>query len=125
MDKKTIKEHLIKTFCYKCGSSLDGANIVPISEASVAVTAHVTCPNCKAESMITITLGGSGAQPITTDLTPEELKSFFGQKEITADDLIELHLLIKKGQVWSLLQKNEQNLVKKAKKSEKKENSPQ
>ena len=125
MDKKTLKEHLIKTFCYKCGSSLDGANVVPVSEVTVALTAHVTCPNCKAESMITITLGGSGMMPVTTDLLPEEIKSFYGVTEISTDDVLTLHTLLKKETLWNLLQKKDKNLVKKTKRSEGKENSQQ
>jgi hypothetical protein len=120
VDKKLIKEHLLKTFCYRCGSSLDGANIVPISEMPVAVTAHVTCPNCKAESMITITLGGSGVLPVTTDLMPEEIKEFIGKQPISSDDLLDLHTVLKKGKLWNLMQQKEQYSVKKAKTSEEK-----
>ena len=123
MDKKTVNEHLIKTFCYKCGKSLDGARIVPISEMPIAITAHVTCPNCKAESMVTITLAGSGVLPVVTDLIPTEIKDFFGQREVTTDDILDLHIIIKKGQLWNLLQPKELNLAKKAERLEKTENS--
>lgn len=115
MDKKTIKERLIKTICYKCGASLDGANVVPISELPIALTAHVTCKHCQAESMVTITLNGVGTLPVVTDLKPEEIKDFFGQTPVTASDVLEVHKLAKQRKLWNLLQKREQNLVKRAK----------
>ncbi|MEK7595282.1 MAG: hypothetical protein AAB443_01645 [Patescibacteria group bacterium] len=123
MDKKIVKEHLIKTFCYRCGSSLEGASIVPINEIPLAMTAHITCPNCKAESMVTITTGGAGVFPVTTDLTADEIKNFLGADSLTTNDLLELHSLIKKDTLWNLLQKKESNLVKKVKNSQEKKNS--
>lgn len=68
--------------------------------------------------MVTITMNGTGASPITTDLMPEEIKNFFGQSQVSLDDVLDLHLLLKKESLWNLLRKKEQTLVKKAKKKE-------
>lgn len=119
LEKKFIKENLGKTFCYKCGSSLERAKLVPISEAPIALVAHVSCPKCQAESMVTITANGVGSIPLTSDLMPDEFKKFLGTKSISLNDLLDLHKLLKKDSLWSLLRKQEQVSVKKLKVSKK------
>ena len=109
IQKQAIKEHLSKTFCYKCGISLEGAKLVPISNAPVALIAHAVCPNCQAQSMITFTAGGSGAMPITSDLYGEEIKKFMTCKQITIDDVLKMHEILKKEKLWNLLHKKEKN----------------
>lgn len=115
LEKRLIKEHLEKTFCHKCGSSLGGAKLVPISEAPISLVAHAVCPKCQAESMITITQTGSGIMPITSDLGSGEIKKFIGMRSVSYDDLMELHLELKKKNIWKLLQKKEKSSVKKRK----------
>lgn len=110
VEKKFITENLQKTFCYKCGASLEGAKLVQISEAPIAFIAHAVCQNCRAESMLTITPAGLGAVPVETDLTGEEFKKFIGQKAVSYDELLDLHKALKKESIWSLLQKKEQTL---------------
>ena len=125
LETNVIKEHLSKTFCYKCGTSLEDAKITTISEIPVAVVAHAKCQNCEAESMVTITVRGSGAIPMLTDLTGAELKKFIGAKSITYDELLELHVLLKKKSICELMQKKEKNLEEKTKLSAEIENSQQ
>lgn len=112
MDKKVVKEHLIKAFCYKCGASLDGADVVPIADMHIFTTAHVTCRNCQAESMLTITPNGGGVLPIATDLTPEEIKTVFSKDPISSDEVINVHKALKKEKIWNLLQQKEVSLEK-------------
>lgn len=116
LEKKYIKENLQKTFCYKCGSSLDGAKLVTITEAPIALVAHAVCTNCKAESMITITPTGSGIVPVQSDLSGEEFKKFIGAKAVSYDDLLDLHMALKEKGLWKLLGKKEKKLERKSKK---------
>ena len=113
--RKFITENLLKTYCYKCGKSLENAKLVPISEAPMAWVVHAICPTCKAESMVTITPTGNGIMPIQSDLTGWEFKKFIGIKAVSFDELLDLHLALKKEFIWNLLQKKEKNLAKKRK----------
>lgn len=124
-EQKLIKEHLERTYCYKCGSSLGEAKLVTITEAPIAMIAHAVCPKCQAESMVTITPNGSGASPVYSDLTVEEIKNFITAKNVSYDDLLSLHKMLEKESIWSLLQKKEQYLEKNLKASRKSENSQQ
>ncbi len=106
-EKGFIAENLQKTSCPKCGSSLEGAQLVTISEAPIALVAHAVCPVCKAESMVTITPTGTGTVQVQSDLTGEEFRKFIGVKNITYDDVLDLHIALKKDRIWNLLQKKE------------------
>ena len=113
-EKKFIAENLQKTYCPKCGSSLEGAQLVTISEAPIALVAHAVCPVCKTESMVTITPTGSGSIQVQSDLIGYEFKKFLGAKNVTYDEVLDLHIALKKGNIWKLLQKKEKKQVKKS-----------
>ena len=115
LEKRFIIENLQKTFCYKCGTSLEGAKLITITEAPIALVAHAVCAICKAESMITITPTGSGSVPVQSDLTGEEFKKFIGAKAVSYDELLDLHLALKKKDIWNLLAKKEKKSVSKQK----------
>jgi hypothetical protein len=115
IEQKYIAENLQKTYCPKCGSSLEGAQLIPISEAPVAYVAHAVCPVCKAESMVTITPTGSGSVQVQSDLTGHEFKKFLGAKHVTYDEVLDLHIELKKENIWKLLQKKEKKQEKKQK----------
>ena len=120
LEKKFILENLQKTYCYKCGTSLEGAKLVTITEAPIALVAHAVCGICKAESMITITPAGSGIVPVQSDLTGVEFKKFIGAKSVNYDELLDLHIALKKKNLWKLLVTKDKKSVKKSKASEKK-----
>jgi len=107
IEKKLINENLQKTYCYRCGSSLEGAKLITISEAPIALVAHAICPICKAESMVTITTTGSGAVPVQSDLTGQEFKKFIGAKAVSYDELLDLHIALKTDHIWNLLDKKD------------------
>lgn len=114
LETKFIQENLQKTFCPKCGSSLVGAKLVTITEAPIALVAHAVCTVCKAESMVTITPAGSGIVPVQSDLTGKEYKKFIGARTVSYDDILDLHLALKKENLWNLLDKKEKQQEKKS-----------
>lgn len=106
-ETKFIAENLQKTYCPKCGASLERAELVTISEAPIALLAHAVCAVCKAESMVTITPAGSGSVQVQSDLTAEEFKKFLGAKNVSYDEILDLHVALKKDSLWNLLEKKE------------------
>lgn len=112
LEKKFILENLQKSSCYRCGASFEGAKLITITEAPIALVAHAVCASCKAESMITITPAGSGIVPLQSDLTGEEFKKFIGAKAVNYDELLDVHLSLKKQNIWNLLDKKEKKSVK-------------
>jgi ribosomal protein L40E len=120
LESTYIKEYLQKSFCYKCGASLQGAKLETIKEAPIAFVAHAVCNQCQAESMVTITTNGGGITPLMSDLNVVEFKKFMSAKSVSYDELINLHKLLSKNKLCNLLDKKENNLVKKSNSSEKK-----
>lgn len=117
LEQKYIKEHLERTLCYKCGSSLEEAKLTSITDAPVALVAHAICPKCQAESMVTITTTGSGSIPVISDLQSNEIKKFISVKNSSYDELLALHKALEKEDIWNLLHKQDKILAKKLKKS--------
>lgn len=115
MNDSHINEHLAKALCYKCGASLEGAKLTPISKVSMALIAHTVCPKCAAESIITITLAGSGIMPLISDLRGMEIEKFTGKSPTSYEELFELHSLLKGKNIWKLLQKKDKTKVNKIK----------
>lgn len=110
-----IKEYLQRTYCYKCGASLDGAKLETITEAPIAFVAYAVCDKCQAESMVTITSAGGGGTPLISDLNVTEFKKFMNAKSVSYDELLDLHKLLSKEELWNLLDKKEPSLEKKPK----------
>ncbi|MBN1162812.1 hypothetical protein JXA34_03680 [Patescibacteria group bacterium] len=113
LEKKYITEILQRTYCYKCGASMENAKIIPITEAPLALVAHTVCPACQAEAMLTITPVGSGLMPIRSDLKGDEIKKFIGANSVSFKELLKLHASLKKESIWNLLQKKDRNQEKK------------
>ena len=113
--EKHITDHLSKTKCHKCGMSLDGARLTPISKVPLALVAYAVCSNCLAESIVTITLAGSEAASGSSDLKNEELQKFLGLKPTSQDELFELHGKLKRKSIWKLLQQDEKYSERKIK----------
>ena len=91
---------------------------MPISELPVALIAHVACPYCAAESMITITIAGSGTVPVVSDLSGAEVNKFISAKSATIDELLDLHKMLKRKSVCKLLHSQGNTLAKKTKRLE-------
>lgn len=115
LEQKVIKEHLERTVCYKCGGSMEHAKLFTISDAPMAFMAHMVCPKCNSESVLTITASGSGTMPLISDLTGEEISKFAFERNVNYDDLFDLYKKLKKKSLWNLLRKKEKNLVKRHK----------
>lgn len=112
---RNLKSHLSKTYCTKCGSSLDSAKLVPVGQFPLAVIAHAFCAVCNSENMVTITSLGTGVMPMMSDLKGSEVQYFMNLSEITPDEILELHKELEKDSLCNLLQKKEKNLEKEQK----------
>ncbi|HOM77726.1 hypothetical protein KBG31_02055 [Patescibacteria group bacterium] len=121
--KQAQRTHLEKVICYKCGASLEKADIIVVTETPFAFVAHATCSNCSAQSMITVTPSAIGAVPLISDLEPEEIKMFLKMDQISYDEILDLHERLKVTNICKLLHSQEKNLVKKQKKSDEKKES--
>jgi transcription elongation factor Elf1 len=107
LKNKQILENLQSTNCPKCGTSLSTARIDTVFEAQSSFVAHAVCSSCSTSSMVTVTPNGSGTVPIYSDLSGTEFKKFLTKPGISYEDVLDLHLLLKKENIWNLLHKKE------------------
>lgn len=109
LEKSFILENLQKVQCCNCGANLAGAKVLPITEAQITWVGHTVCPVCKSQCMVTITPQGNGVLPVNSDLIGIEFKKFIGKKALTFDEVLDLHMALKKESLWNLLHKKEKN----------------
>ena len=76
---------------------------------------HVICAKCQSQSMVALTMSGSGVTPMMTDLMSEEIVKFANLSEISYLELLDLHQALKKESLCKLMQKSENNLERKTK----------
>ncbi len=107
-----LKIHLSKAFCPKCGSSLDTAKLVPLTEMPLGVLAHAVCIKCKSENMVRITSMGAGVMPLVSDLQGTEVKKFVNTGNVSFGEIIELHKKLSKESICNLLRNKEQRSEK-------------
>jgi len=107
LKNKQILKNIQATKCPKCGESLSTAQIDTVFKADTSYIAHAVCTKCSTSSMITVTLNGSGTVPIYSDLSGKEFKKFLRMPGISYDDVLDLHLVLKKESIWNLLHKKE------------------
>ena len=115
IENKQILENLQGTVCPKCGASLSNARIDTVFEAQSSFVAHAVCASCRASSMVTVTPQGSGTVPIYSDLAGHEFKKFIPERSVSYEDVLNLHLLLKKENLWNLLHKKEKKQEKQLK----------
>lgn len=115
LEKKQILENLQGTVCPKCGASLSSATIDTVFEAQSSYVAHAVCSSCLSSSMVTVTPTGSGTVAINSDLEGFEFKKFISQRSVSYEDVLDLHLLLKKENIWNLLHKKEKKQEKQLK----------
>lgn len=111
-----LKTFLSKAYCNKCGTSLDTAELVPITEMPLGLVAHAVCARCKSENMVTITTLGTGVVPLVSDLTGQEIKKFVKSDNISYDDVLAIHKKLRKDSICNLMQKKE-NILEKTQKN--------
>ncbi len=104
LERKQFFIDSIARFCDKCGTPyiLDDINIVQNTGTTTII--HFSCHNCKAKNIATFIspLGVSQRVPVSTDLESEEIKKFITKKEITPEELLELHKSLKKSKKISV-----------------------
>lgn len=108
-----IKGRLASTKCYKCHATLEGSTFALLNDRLPLVTVgHVICAKCQSQSMVMLTMSGSGVTPMMTDLVSDEIVRFANLTEISYLELLDLHQALKKESLCKLMHKSEKTLEK-------------
>ena len=97
-DKLEFFINTVAKFCDKCGNQYSTKDLNLVQESEHSSIIHFTCSNCKSRHIATFVapLGISSRTPINTDLNVKEISRFARNREIPADELIDVHNLFNK-----------------------------
>lgn len=120
MNPKILARFLNHTYCHQCGAILKEAEVTLLFESPVVSVAHIQCAGCGGETLATLSIGGCSVTDVRTDLSPSEVRRFFNAPSVSVDDVLDLHELLQKGEVWQVLEREEEkSWGKKSKRSAK------
>lgn len=97
LEKKQFFLDTVARFCDKCGTQYGLADVNIIQNTGVSSIIHFSCHNCKSRHIATliVPLGISNRVSVNTDLDVKEIKSFTSEKEISAQDILEIYTCLK------------------------------
>lgn len=84
------------SYCPVCNNRYDQVEAKILEERDDAYLVHLKCRRCYSSVIALITAGALGVTSVglITDLESTEVMKFRGQPNITADDVIKIHLLL-------------------------------
>ncbi len=96
-EKKQFFIDTVARFCDKCGSQYNIEDVNIIQNTGVSSIIHFSCHNCKSKHIATFIapLGISNRVSVNTDLSVNEIKKFSSEKEISAEDILEVYTCLK------------------------------
>jgi len=92
----------IQSECPFCGKQYDLSSLRVISERPQGLLAHLTCSVCRGSIITFVSVSAMGtvtATGVATDLAEDEVLKFEKGKTVSADEVIEIHELLKKGRL--------------------------
>ncbi len=83
--------------CPVCQKKYEPGKVILLSEDDRKTALHLTCDSCGISSLVFISLGKMGAVSfgMLTDLKRDEVKRFYGNEAVSADDALEVHRFLK------------------------------
>lgn len=91
----------IPRHCSNCGHKYENKDLTLIQKDDYTALLHLTCSQCHESYLINIvsplgTLHGSSRMPLKIDLSSaKEAKKFVGASPVSADDILNIHELLK------------------------------
>jgi len=94
-DKRRMVLQLIGHLrCMECGRSYERKDFALVHRWDDVWLLNANCPQCNESSHIVIFMQLDSQRELTTDLTPEELRSAQEWPAITADDVLDIHAML-------------------------------
>lgn len=83
--------------CPVCDKKYRPAKMLVLDEDDKRTTLHLTCADCAATTMVSVTLGPLGVVGLgtLTDLTQGEARQMFQGEAVSSDQVIDVHQFLK------------------------------
>jgi hypothetical protein len=95
LDEDLIKRLVATIKCSVCGEGYEGGNVRVLGHDDDVWFVSAYCPTCGSHSLVAAVINEGPFTELTTDLTEDELDRFSEAEEVTTDDLLDIHALLK------------------------------
>ena len=95
MEENIIKRLMTSVKCSVCGQRFETYNIDVLSECKDLWVLKASCPGCHTQCLVVAIVNQEKAPEVITDLTEAELDKFSAAGRVTADDVLDMHNLLK------------------------------
>ena len=95
MDENLIRRLVSTIKCSVCGEGYEGANVRVLGHDDDVWFVSAHCPTCGSHSLVAAVINEGPIPELTTDLTEDEFDRFSEAEEITTDDVLDIHALLK------------------------------
>lgn len=95
MDENLIRRLVSTIKCSVCGEGYDGANVRVLGHDDDVWFVSAYCPTCGSHSLVAAVINEGPFSELITDLTEDEFDRFSEADEITTDDVLDIHDLLK------------------------------
>jgi len=95
LDENLIRRLVSTIKCSVCGEGYDGANVRVLGHDDDVWFVSAYCPTCGSHSLVAAVINEGPFSELITDLTEDEFDRFSEADEITTDDVLDIHDLLK------------------------------
>ena len=95
MEERLIKRLMTSIKCDLCGQHYEGYNIDVLGHSEELWFLRALCSSCHAQCLVAAVVKESRRHGLNTDLTDVELDKFVGVDVIRADDVLDMHNVLK------------------------------
>jgi hypothetical protein len=95
LDENLIRRLVSTIKCSVCGEGYEGANVRVLGQDDDVWFVSAYCPTCGSHSLVAAVINEGPLPELITDLTEDEFDRFSEADEITTDDVLDIHALLK------------------------------
>lgn len=95
MDEQVVRRLMTGLKCRHCGSQYGRSNIQVLGQRKELWFLSVHCPHCQNEGLLALSVTKNRSPQPVNDLSPQELDRFAQLSPISADEVLDLHLLLR------------------------------
>lgn len=95
MDEQVVRRLMTSLKCRHCGGQYGSTNVKVLGQRKELWFLSVHCPHCQNEGLLALSAKKNRSHQPVTGLSPQERDRFAQLPPISADEVLDLHLLLR------------------------------
>lgn len=95
MDEQVLRRLITNLKCRHCGGQYSTGNIQVLGQHKETWFVSAYCPQCQNEGLLALSVNRGHTRQPATDLTPQEVDRTSHLPPISADEVLDIHLLLR------------------------------